>query len=274
MSDVEKQSLQDSAAMTTDRQYNTTISGKSAFLPEVKTVLAQIDAGRDPDQIRRTVFENDLLDRRTWHRRSTVWKEIFRRYISGRGAEHVATLARFVIRCPNPPAADLALVYEYCQVDALLYDLTAYCTYELYQSARTTIDQVDVNEWLSRQEPTHPEIAAWSPITRNRLVSSYLATIRDFGLVTGIKQKEFHKLYVPREAFVYALYHLKDRGVQGKALISSIDWRLFLLSEREVVFLLDDAANGGFIHFRRAGDIYDLRFTYPNLAEVVHVITG
>ena len=92
--------------------------------------------------------------------------------------------------------------------------------------------------------------------------------------MAGAKRKEFHKLYVPREAFIYALYHQKDRGIQGKALICSTDWRLFLLSENEVIFLLEDAANGGFIHFRRAGDIYDLRFVYQDLSEVVYAITG
>jgi len=273
VSDAEKQLLQDSTAMTTDRQYNSTLAGKGAFLSDAKTVLREIDAGRHPDQVRRAVIEDDLLDYRTRHSRSTVWKEIFRRYISERDPEQVATLARMVTRCPNPTAADLVLFYEYCQVDSLLYDLTAYCTYELYQNARTGIDKVDINEWLSQQEAAHPEIAAWSPKTRNRLISSYLATIRDFGLVTGTKQKEFRKVYVPREAFVYALYNQKDRGVQGKALIYSTDWRLFLLSEREVIFLLEEAANGGFIHFRHAGDIYDLRFVYHDLSEVVHAIT-
>ena len=260
--------------MTANRQYNSTFASKGALLSDVKTVLREIDTGQTPKQIRNAVIEDNLLDRGTRHNRRTVWREITRRYISRRSEEHVATLARMVARCPSSTAVDLVLFYEYCQMDALLYDLTVYCTYELYQNDRTAIDKVEVNEWLSRQESTHPEVATWSPITRNRLISSYLATIRDFGLVTGTKQKEFHKLYVPREAFVYALYHQKDRGIQGKALIYSTDWRLFLLSEHEVIFLLEEAANGGFIHFQHAGDIYDLRFVYHDLGEVVHVITG
>ncbi|GAB4537175.1 MAG: DUF1819 family protein [Anaerolineae bacterium] len=266
--------MRGSTAMIPNRQYNSSFASKGALLSDVKTVLSEIDMGQSPDQMRRAVIKDDLLDRGTLQNRQTVWREIARRYISGRDPEHVETLARMAARCPNPAAADLVLFYEYCHVDTLLYDLTAWCTYDLYHSARTAIDRVDINEWLSQQEAAHPEIATWSPATRNRLVSSYLATIRDFGLVTGARQKEFHKVYVPRQAFVYALYHQKERGMEGKALIGSTDWRLFLLSEREVVFLLEDAALGGFIHFRRAGDIYDLRFTYDTLNEAVHAITG
>lgn len=260
--------------MNEDRRYNSTLAGKGAYLPETKKVLRQLDAGRSPEQVRQAVLEGDLLDQRTFHTREKYWHEVFRRYISERNVDHVADLAQVVARCRNERAVDLVLFYEYCQADDLLYDLTAYCTYELYQNARTAIDKVDVNEWLSRQENDHPGIADWAPSTRNRLVGSYLATIRDFGLVTGRNKKEFHKFYVPREAFVYALYHQKDRGLLGKQLIESTDWRLFLMDEQEVIFMLEDAANGGFVHFRRAGDIFDLRFAYEDLSEVVHVIVG
>jgi hypothetical protein len=258
--------------MAATAEYNSTFSGRGALLSEVRTVLREIDAGQDLDRVREAVVEGDLIDRGTRQTRENVWKAVFRRYISERNPERVAALARMAAHCPNPTAVDLVLFYEYCQVDALLYDLTACCTYELYQGARTAIDRVDVNEWLSRQEADHPEIAGWSPRTRGRLTAGYLSTIRDFGLVRGARQKQFHKMYVPREAFVYALYHQKDRGFEGKSLIHSTDWRLFLLSESEVIFLLEDAANGGFVHFRHAGSVYDLRFLYQDLSEVVDVI--
>ncbi|MBN1814110.1 MAG: DUF1819 family protein [Anaerolineae bacterium] len=259
--------------MSANRQYNSTMAGKGAFLSDVKIVLREIGTGQSQGHIRQAVIEGNLLDHETIYSRTTVWGEIFRRYISGRDPKHVATLSRMVAGCASSAAVDLVLLCEYCQIDALMYDLTADCTYGLYQNARTVIDKTDVSEWLIRQESRHPEIAEWSPQTRGRLIRGYLSAIRDFGLVTGVKQKEFHKLYVPREAFVYALYHQKDRGIEGKALIYSTDWRLFLLSEREVVFLLEDAASGGFVSFRRAGDIYDLQFLYRDLHEVVYAIT-
>ena len=259
--------------MTEERRYNSTLAGKGAYLQETKTVLEQIAAGRSMDEVRNAVMEEDLLDQRTLRSRRTYWSEVFRRYISGRDPAHVSALAQMVARCANTTAVDLMLFYEYCQVDPLLYDLTVQCTYELYQNARTAIDKVDVAEWLDEQADNHPEIADWSPSTRGRLVRGYLSTIRDFGLVKGVQTKEFYNFYVPREAFVYALYHQKDRGLHNTQLIEARDWRLFLMTEREVIFMLEDAARGGFVHFRRAGDIFDLRFVYENLSEVVDAIT-
>ena len=260
--------------MNNDRRYNSTLAGKGAYLPETKKVLQQIAGGKSPEEVREAVVEGDLLDQRTLRSRENYWKEIFHRYLSGRAPDHVADLARMVARCDNETATDLVLFYEHCHADELVYDLTADCTYELYQNARTTIDRVDVNEWLKQQETSHPEITDWARSTRNRLIGSYLAILRDLGLVKGRNKKEFYKFYVPREAFVYVLYHQKDRGLRGKQLIESTDWRLFLMSDQEVIFMLEDAANGGFVHFRRAGDIYDLRFVYDNLSEAVRVIVS
>ncbi len=260
--------------MTETKPYYSTFAGKGARLPEMKAVLHALDAGQTIDQARQSVIEEDLLDSGTRKSRETVWKEAYRRYMSGRSDAHIATLARMVTSSTDALTQNLVLFYEYCQMDTLLYDLTADCTYTLYHNARTTIGKVEINEWLTQQESEHPELAQWSLPVRGRLVSSYLATIRDFGLVTGAKQKEFYKLYVPRAAFVYALYHQKERGIEGKALIESPDWRLFLLSEEDVRFMLEDAAKGGFVHFRYAGDIYDLRFIYNDLREVVDVLTA
>jgi len=220
------------------------------------------------------VIEDDLLGRRTLGSRKAIWKNLHTRYISNRTPESLTTLARMVIHCPSETAAGLVLFYEFCQANPLLYDLTTDCTYGLYHNARTAIGKVDIEQWLSTQESEHPEIKSWSPQTRSKVISSYLSIIRDFGLVTGIQQKVFRKMYIPAEAFLYALYRQKDRGLVSKAIIQSRDWRLFLMTENDVVLLLEEAARDGFVRFRHAGDIYDLGFSYSNLHEVVDAIVS
>jgi hypothetical protein len=267
-------------AAAEERVYTSTFAGKGARIGEARAALRMLAAGRTIDAVRKAVVEENVLDAGTRSSRGTAWREIHRRYISGRTEDHVRTLAHLVTHCPSTPATNLVLFYEYCQADPLLYDLTADCTHALYHQARAVISKVDVDAWLRAQEAAHPEVAAWTPSTRQRLVSGYLSTIRDFGLVEGHQRKSFRKLYVPREAFVYALYDQRERRtaeermVTPKALIAARDWRLFLLREEDVIFLLDDAAQGGFVHFRRAGDIYDLRFVYASLQEVVDALVS
>lgn len=256
-------------------RYNSTLAGKGALISETKAVLRAIDAGADAAAVRASVIEEDLLDRQTRESRGTYWREIFRRYISQRDESHVRALARFAAHCPSPIAVDLVLFYEYCHADPLLRDLTIGCAYPLYENARTGLGKVDIDEWLAVQEKTgHPEIASWSRSTRTRLIRNYLTTIRDFGLVTGTRQKSFRKVYVPREAFVYAVYHQKDRGIRGKALLASLDWRLYLMDGNEVTFMLEDADSGGHVRFLHAGDIVELRFIHDDLGEAVDAIIG
>ena len=166
--------------LTESVRYNSTITGKGTLLPESKMVFGEIASGKSPSEVRDAIIHEDMVDRTTHHTREKVWKEVYRRYISGRDTEHIKSSAHFVSYCRNPNAVDLVLFYEYCQIDPLLFDLTSDCTYSLYQGARTTIDNLDVSEWLSKKEELHPEIAAWSAKTRNRLIGSFLSTIRDF----------------------------------------------------------------------------------------------
>jgi len=260
--------------MNNNERYNGSMAGKGAFLDETKIVLNEIARGKSNEQVRKDVIKNDLLDQKTLASRKKYWAEINRRYLSERSDDEVDNLTRVVLHCKNQDAVDLILFYEYCQEDKLLHDLTVDCTFNLYHQAKTTIDKIDINHWLKQKEEDHPEISNWTQSTHSRIVRSYLATIRDFGLVKGVMKKEFYKFYTPREAFVYALYRLRDQGLKGKQLIKSEDWRLFLMDEREVIFMLDDAAKAGYVHFRHSGDIYDLRFIYDDLGEVVNDITG
>ena len=48
---------------------------------------------------------------------------------------------------------------------------------------------------------------------------------------------------------------------------------LFLMDQRNVYLLLDEATRAGYITFQRAGDVYDLTFHYDNLTEVVDELT-
>lgn len=146
-----RQFMRDSMGSSADRPCNSTLTTKGALLSATKAVLHEIDTDRDMQELRQAILDDDFLDRGTRQNRSHVWGEIYRRYMSGKAAESMAMLAQMVSRCTSPAAADLILFYECCQAHALLYDLTACCTYELYQNARAAIDKTDVGAWLRRR---------------------------------------------------------------------------------------------------------------------------
>ena len=71
------------------------------------------------------------------------------------------------------------------------------------------------------------------------------------------------------DPFVYILYRLKEQGLNTKAIVTSPDFKLFLLEQRDTFLLLEEATRAGYITFQQAGDIYSLVFHYQSLSEVI-----
>lgn len=80
----------------------------------------------------------------------------------------------------------------------LVYDLTTNCLYNLYQNGRSTVNKTDILNWLDQAAAaSHEEINGWSPQTKSKVASNYLTIARDFGLLEGVQQKSFARLYLP-----------------------------------------------------------------------------
>lgn len=75
---------------------------------------------------------------------------------------------------------------------------------------------------------------AWSEKTIQRVAAGLLKLAVDFGLLRGSVVKEFASYQLPEAAFVYLLHAmLEDAGAPAK-VISSLEWRMFLMRASDV----------------------------------------
>ena len=259
--------------MTADVQYSSTLSSKGALLNETLVVLRQIAQGHSPDEVRAMIMDRDLLGKMTVRTREAVWENIHARYLSD--GDHARILARMVVHAPDRQTARLVLFYELCRSTPVLRDTTIHCVYPRYAAGHSSIDKADVHRYFDNIAAEHPELTAWSPQTRDKVVSNILTILRDFGLLEGGQRKQFSRLYVPLPAFVYVLYRLAEDGLTTpQELLHAEEWRLFLLEPADVVTLLDEATAAGHCTFRHQGDIYTLDLRYPSLEACVEALTG
>ena len=259
--------------MTADVQYSSMLSGKGALLDETLAVLRQIDRGHSLDQVRAMVMDRDLLSKVTMRTREAVWKNIHARYLAD--GDHAHILARMVAHAPDRQTERLVLFYELCRSTPILRDTTIHCIYPRYAAGYSGIDKTDIQAYFDKIAVEHPELTAWSPQTRDKVVSNILTILRDFGLLEGSQRKQFSRLYVPLPAFVYVLYRLADDGIiTPQELLKVEDWRLFFLEPDDVVALLDEATAVGHCTFKHQGDIYTLDLHYPSLEACVEALTG
>jgi hypothetical protein len=254
--------------------YSSSLSGKAGLLDETRQVLQQIAAGYSLDEVRRMVLDSNLLSKQSQHTRKAVWDSIRLRLPGIDNAERLTRLARIVTSSGlTTQTQNLILFYELCRSQPLIADLTTDCVYPLYTSGRSAITQDDVIRWLTATSATHSEIATWSPQTREKVARNYLSLARDFGLLTGNQRKQISQVYVPLPAFLYILYDLATQGLGARAIIESDVFHLLLIDNDDLQLLLAEANRADYIIFRRAGTIYDLRFNYPSIDEVLRHAT-
>lgn len=257
------------------KRYTSDLGNKTSLILESERILIEYDLVQSARIVRKLVVCDNLLMKGTVSTRKRVWESIYARYFSSKEMAVTNSLARF-INSPIPEQSRyLAMFYEIATALPLIYDLTTDCLYTLYQDGRSTVNKTDILDWLDQTATDgHDEINGWSPQTKNKIASNYLTVTRDFGLLEGVRHKSFARLYLPLATFVYILYRLKDQGLNSKAIITSPDFKLFLLGQRDVFLLLEEATHAGYITFQQAGDIYNLTFHYQDLNEVIDELTS
>lgn len=258
--------------LASEPTYTSALSSKGALLEETLAVLRQMDRGHCIEDVRAMVVEQDLLGKTSKSTRRTEWKKIHRRYLANAG--HTPTLARMVVHAPDGQTQKLVLFYELCRSTPLLRDTTIECVYRRYAEGFSGIDKSIIQQYFDELSTAHPEIAEWSPQTRDKVISNTLTVLRDFGLLEGSQRKTFSRLYVPLPAFVYVLYRLPRDGLKApRQVLEAQDWRLFFLEQADVVMLLDEASAVGHCTFKHRGDVYTLDLHYPSLEACVEALT-
>lgn len=250
--------------------YTSWLSTTASLLEETKRVLNLINQGASIEDAREQVVVENLLGKHTRKRRENVWQSIHRRYISGRSEEFIRLLAYVVVSPLIEQAKRQILFYELAMSDRLVYDLTVGCLYKLYHEGRSLATKADIHNWFDSAADLHPELKKWSEHTRENIAQTYLALVKDFGMLSGRVTKSFVKPFVPAPSFLWILYRLRDDGLTTKGIIRAKDFHLLLMDQSDVIHIANECARSGYLNFQAAGDIYDLEFIYEDLSEAIN----
>lgn len=75
---------------------------------------------------------------------------------------------------------------------------------------------------------------AWSDETTKRVAAGLLKIAADFGLLRGSTAKEFASYHLPERSFLYLLHAMRDEKLSPSKVVTSPDWRLFLMRPGDV----------------------------------------
>jgi hypothetical protein len=107
----------------------------------------------------------------------------------------------------------------------------------------------------------------WTETTLNRVAAALLKMSVDFGLLRGSVVKEFAGYHLPERSFLYTTYALREKTQNPRKVLTSEDWRMFLMSPSDVERELLRLHQFGKVDYQIAGTIVQLTLPCASACE-------
>lgn len=216
---------------------------------------------------------NRILRKPTRVRAAYTFTRAFKpRFISGDPPD-AWKLARVVEE--NHPPLEVARAFYYWLTARAEPMLHRFVVEEMWERTKAPDREIRIQEtssWVRKaaeQESIH-----WTPTVCLRMAQAIQAALRDFGILEGGVRKRIAAQQLPLEAFCLIAFCLHRLGVRSKALVSHVDWRLFLLGRQAVERLFLESDQHGWIDYQCIGEIYRIEFPTEDFKRYAHDLLG
>jgi hypothetical protein len=217
--------------------------------------LQFVGAGHSLTELQRAIQELDLLGKRTWETRRRYWSLISWRYLTPPDSAVVSALAALSHRGADDLILRGALYFHYCLADRLTFDVATDLLWTLQQQGREGINTAEVEAYIRAGAATHPEVESWSSQTLNKLASSILSALRDFGRLAGGSKKRFVQPSLSDALLIYVCKFLSAEGKTARGILGALDFRLWGYTPQEIGARLAKLSQSSVLRFEWGGDI-------------------
>lgn len=251
--------------------YTSRIIKAGALLADTTTLLDSWDESQSPsDNLARLQREN-IFGKASRSRNTDILAIFRQRYLQD---ESITKALVYLVKHRFPkPALDRILLFHSAQADSLLHDVVTDVLADFYARGRTEIRVQEIQSVLRSWVREGRTTARWSDDTTRRVAQGLLATLRDFGVLQGAKNKRLAPLYLPVSAFAYIAFYLRARRASGERLVESNEWTLFFLSTNDVERLFMEAHQRRLLEYYAAGPVIRITFPSESLEEYARVIS-
>lgn len=233
--------------------YSARNSSKGALIEEAHRVFSSLSDGMSLADVRQKVLSGALLVQRSSENRKRIWILIQQRYLSRDQPWLAELLGTEAAAGPHSRSFTSLLYLLYALRDRLTFDFVTEVLWSKGYQGRPVVTRDDVLDLLNQAASTQPQIERWSESTRIKLAGSILTALRDFGVLEGKQKKIVVRPALPLLTAEALLRILISEGSRGREVIQSEVWRLFLMTESDVVSTLTKLSLDKRIRFEKAG---------------------
>ena len=247
------------AALAMSGIYTTRVQKAAGALPETKLLLSLWDTSASVDENLRGFEQGNILGKLSPTRiHDMLFRTFKQRYT---GDLHVLGALAVLARSGLPSQSfDPILYFLTARSDRLIHDAVTDLLSGRIRSFRREITVDETVAWLDSQMCAGNMDEPWSETTTRRVARSLLATMRDFGLLTGVHKKSVSPVLLPVEAFAFIAFLLSRTTRSGAALLNHPDWSLFFLPEPAIDRFFAEAASERLLSYQAAGSTARIDF--------------
>jgi len=250
--------------------YSSKILKSGALIAETKVLLANWDLLKNTRENLDRFKRDNLLGKSSRSRIDDILGIFKQRYlIDDQLLRSLIILARN--RYPIE-GFDKILFFYAARADALMHDFVSEKLKNMHDSGIQEVKVNDAELWIRRKIDEGKTHSAWSEKTITKSAQGLMSTLRDYGVLQGIKNKRFATIYLPVDAFSFIAFYMSKRQPSGERLIQDPEWRLFFLDSRAVEHLFMEAHQLHLLTYQAAGSVIRITFPSDTIEEYANVI--
>lgn len=239
-----------------------------ALLDDARRLVEVWDLNEDAAWNLNRIAKENLLAKRSRARTEAVLQRVLRPRLVEPGPQVIAAMKQLR---GSPRGFAEAYYFEATRDDELLAAFAEGPLFEWWKAGRVSVDVNEVAGWLG-ELGLNGATPPWADSTRIQVARHLLAALRDFGILTGAVHKEFSRASLSIAGFGYVAFRLHETGASSRALLASLVWRRWLLTQARVTELFQEAARNGLLRYSSAGSAVRVDWLQESLSEVVRAV--
>lgn len=232
-------------------KYSGRNTARGALLDESILLLKAIQEGKTLEEVKRKLLQGQLLSDLSYESRIKIWRLFDQRYAK---ALPQWALQDLIKTSKDKSSEIVSLLYiNYALSDRITFDFVKEVIWPRWQSGQVAVSTDDVLRFLKQASAEHKEILTWKESSRTKIARNVLASLRDFRLLIGARNKKIQKPLLPNKTALHLLRLLLESGIENSRILSADEWKLFLLNKDDVTRILTTLAQERLIRFEKTG---------------------
>lgn len=262
--------------MLKSAKYSVAISKGAALLGETRTLLNHWISGEPIDSFAKRVQEQGILGNATAYRTRDIVRRVFYpRFL--KPTDEPARILKSIVESGLRFSAfcELVLVFS-ARKDPLIYDFVVREFWPAVRKGRLCLDVESVLSFISEAVFDGRIQAPWSDQVSRKVSRGILGFLRDIGFIREVHRgrREVMDYRISDEGILILARELHEAGFHNTALCAHDDWRLFGLSEQDLLSRMELFGPNCGLLVQRAGSVVEINWGISSIQELVARLSG